>query len=261
MALRMRFPASPSLRFLALGVALFGLWELRARPAPIEVSPALALALAAERAAEVGHPLTAEERAAVVEQWVDEEVLFREALARGLHRSDPIVRRRLVQAMRFVLDDEGAEPSAEELERFAAAHPERFSVPARVSFEHVFLGAGPAAPAQRALDQGAPFDTLGLPFATGPRFDAQPEEAVTGAFGAAFAARVFALAPGAWAELQSPYGRHLVRVTHRTPEQLPPLPKIAGPVRAALRDERRGAASAQQLAALRKGYSVEGLPR
>jgi hypothetical protein len=43
----------------------------------------------------------------------DDELLFREALARGLHESDPVVVRRLVRNMRFAAGGEGASSSDE----------------------------------------------------------------------------------------------------------------------------------------------------
>jgi hypothetical protein len=45
----------------------------------------------------------------------DEEILLREALARGYHRSDAVVRRRLAMNLRFALDD-GARSEAELVE-------------------------------------------------------------------------------------------------------------------------------------------------
>ncbi|MBS1152717.1 MAG: hypothetical protein H6Q89_4415 [Myxococcaceae bacterium] len=252
-----RLAGSPSVRFFVLGAALFGLWELRARPAAIHVSPALEQALATEREHALGRALTPAERAAATEEWVEEEVLFREALARRLERSDPIVRRRLVQAMRFVLEEEGPEPTRAELEQFAATHRARFTIPASVSFDQVFLADGEPEAARRALEGGAAPASIGRPFPYGSRFEAQREEELSAALGPAFAARVFALEPNVWTAVDSAFGAHLVRVTGRAAAALPPLEQIAGPVRAAMRDERRDDAAAQQLASLRAGYPVE----
>lgn len=227
---------SSPIGFLALGVAVFGLWQLRVRQAPIEVSPALEQALVAERESGLGRPLTADERTAATDAWVEEEVLFREALARRLEQSDPIVRRRLVQAMRFVLEEEGAEPTRVELEAFVAANADRFTVPATVSFEHVFSAGA---------------------FPMGPRFELQRQEELNATFGEGFATRVFGLAVGEWADVDSAFGRHRVRVSARTAARLPPLEQIAGSVRAELRDERRDRAAAQQVAALRSAYDVQ----
>ncbi|MDD9801779.1 MAG: peptidylprolyl isomerase [Deltaproteobacteria bacterium] len=79
----------PLLRFALLGALLFAAdfgWS--ARRAPVE-APA---------------PGTAGARA----ELPDDELLFREALARGWHRSDAIVQRRLARNMRFALESRGA---------------------------------------------------------------------------------------------------------------------------------------------------------
>jgi hypothetical protein len=57
-----------------------------------------------------GRPPNEAERAAIIRTEADEEVLFREALKAGLHRTDPVVQMRLVQNMRFV--DAGANGSS-----------------------------------------------------------------------------------------------------------------------------------------------------
>ena len=85
----------PLLQFALLGTALFAadrLWWSRAAPAPVEIR-----APSAEAA--------------------DDELLYREALARGYDRDDPVVFRRLVQNLRFA----GAADSRGDEELFAEA--------------------------------------------------------------------------------------------------------------------------------------------
>ena len=79
----------PLLRFALLGALLFAAdFGWGARRAPVE-APA---------------PGAAGARA----ELPDDELLFREALARGWHRSDAIVQRRLARNMRFALESRGA---------------------------------------------------------------------------------------------------------------------------------------------------------
>lgn len=82
----MRLLNRPLLRFALLGALLFAadfLWSARNAPAPVP----------APGAAGAGAALPG-----------DDELLFQEALARGWHRSDAIVRRRLARNMRFALE-------------------------------------------------------------------------------------------------------------------------------------------------------------
>src|SRR3982750_4557557 len=112
---------TPALRFLVLGGILYllraGLGPLPAAPRPAEpVPPAAGPRLVTVSAPQVEHlreawregrrgPPTAAEEARLIEKLADEEILSREALARGLDRAEP-VRQRLIQNMRFLRVDE-----------------------------------------------------------------------------------------------------------------------------------------------------------
>lgn len=123
---------SPLLIFLALGVGAFAAerW-LAAGDAGrrvITLTDEQVDALAARWDAQWGRPPTGRELRGLIDEAVREEVLYREALRRGLDRGDPIVRRRLAQKMAFMLED-GApppEPTAREVEERFAAHAESY---------------------------------------------------------------------------------------------------------------------------------------
>ena len=61
----------------------------------------------------------------LIDNYVREEVLVREARAQGLDRDDSIVRRRLAQKMEFAVAEPAA-PADAELEKYLAQHPEPF---------------------------------------------------------------------------------------------------------------------------------------
>lgn len=94
----MKLLSRPLLRFALLGALLFAAdfgWRAQ-NAAPVEAPP---VAGAANTAGAAGLP-------------GDDELLFREALARGWHRSDAIVRRRLARNMRFALEGRAGEDDA-----------------------------------------------------------------------------------------------------------------------------------------------------
>jgi len=267
----------PSIHFLALGALLLVGWEaLAGEPASnrIEV-PAQTLASLARRfEGERGRPPDAGERRALVADWVDEEVLYREALALGLDRTDPIVRRRLIQKMRFVLEGigeaevDGAEPSAREadLRAYFEAHREDYRSPGRLDFTQVFFSPEADGPPRRAgitealeaLRSGtANPGELGDPFPHGLRFQGASPERVTRIFGRSFAETLPTLPRGEWVPLSSGLGEHLVRLKRVTPGSVPPLASVRGQVEADFREARREAAAAKALADLRRSYRVE----
>lgn len=123
---------SPLLVFLALGVGAFAAerW-LAAEDAGrrvITLTDEQVGALAARWDAQWGRPPTGRELRGLIDEAVREEILYREALRRGLDRGDPIVRRRLAQKMTFMLEDGSPppEPAAREVEEHFAANAERW---------------------------------------------------------------------------------------------------------------------------------------
>jgi hypothetical protein len=221
---------SPALRFLALGAALYGLEALARRPAPraLTAPRAAVSALRDELRASLHRDPSPAELAARAESWADDERLYREAVARRVWESDPVLRQRLVERARWVLrgDDPARPPTPGELARTLARHPERYAVPARAAFTQVFVSRAlhPAdadavmAALAPALARGDDPASLGDPppfeRAAAPRNDAT----VAAEYGAAFADAVRALPAGRWsAPIATRFGLHRVRVTARLP--------------------------------------------
>jgi len=109
-----------ALHFLVLGGALFAgksWWSGVARGS----GPRPEIVVTAAQREEIrrdGQPLgrrsTPEEEGARLDRVVDDEILYREALARGLDRDNPVVRERVIQSMRLLSDD----PQADEATLF-----------------------------------------------------------------------------------------------------------------------------------------------
>lgn len=96
----------PGVHFILIGVAFF-LLERPQRAVPPVAVPAGRLAqLRAELVQQTGAAPSAVQEAALVAQALDEEILYREATARGLDRNDPAIRHRLVEKMRFLKGDD-----------------------------------------------------------------------------------------------------------------------------------------------------------
>lgn len=179
---RVRWLRAPLLHFLVGGAAVFGLVHVHAqRPtAPVIVTAGDVSRLRLDYTRETGLEPTAADEAALVDKAIEEELLFREALARGLDqndrsvrhwlveqmrvlsddttddadrlyararalgldRTDLVVRRILVQKMRLVAARTGERvPSDAELEAFYAERRDEYRVPDRITFWHVFLAS------------------------------------------------------------------------------------------------------------------------
>jgi hypothetical protein len=124
-----RFVCREPLAQFALGGGLiflaYWLWSTP-EPAAIVISPEMAQAIVQQQSRLLDRPLSAAERAAAVAQYVDEELLVREAYKRGVDRSDVSVRERLADKMRFLLGGEPPAPTREQLRTFLKVNQARF---------------------------------------------------------------------------------------------------------------------------------------
>src|SRR5207247_3475074 len=120
--------------FLVIGAAFFLFWHfvgdrVAAQRDRIIITPGHVERLAQHWTKTHLRPPSAQELAGLVEQEIDEEVLYREAIAMGLDRDDLVIRRRLAVKMEFLTDDVAAvaTPTDEQLQAFLSQHPDKFN--------------------------------------------------------------------------------------------------------------------------------------
>ncbi|HET9068333.1 MAG TPA: peptidylprolyl isomerase [Amaricoccus sp.] len=274
-----RLLRDPLLHFVVAGGLLFAAWSAfspeaqpAADPARVELTRDEMRQIALSQVAQ-GLPLPdADELRLLGEERAMQRILAREAVAFGLDRDDEIIERRLAQKMDFLLADLSTltPPSHDDLAVWYAAHADRFTQPARVSFRHLYFSpdnrgdaaARAAAAAALPAVAGLPMDAP-APAGIGDRFMFQdfyggrtPED-VGKAFGPDFAAALLTLRPGTWAgPIPSGYGWHLVRIDALIPARLPALDEIEADVRAAWTDQRYADIRARAEAEMRARYTV-----
>src|ERR1039458_7778126 len=143
-----RWLREPLLHFLLLGLVLFAAYAYFQRGrGGVESSRQIALSFDDLSTMELyfesqwhRQPTPAEFQA-MVEDKVREEVLYREALAMGLDKDDTIVKRRMAQKMQFLAEDVAAahEPSTAELKAWFEKNSNKFALPSRYSFRHLYF--------------------------------------------------------------------------------------------------------------------------
>ena len=208
-----------------------------------------------------------EEQKALAEDFVRSEVLYREALALGLDRGDPEIRRRLRQRMEFLYEDVGTwvEPSIDDLTAFMNSHSDRYVTDTRIAFRQVFVsaskrGARAESDAEEILAQlgaGANPDSLGDPTMLESDTPLAPRPEIARQFGEKFSALLFEAAPGTWVgPIPSGYGLHLVAVTRRDEGRMPPLEEIRGLVQRDWTIDRQNQLKDASYATIRSRYDV-----
>ena len=161
----------------------------------------------------------------MVENKIQEEILYREGLQMGLDKDDTIVKRRMAQKVQFLAEDVAAahEPSTKELKAWFAGNAEKFALPGRVTFRHVFFGfdkrgqnaqkdAAAALPRLAGQPQNSPLAAATADaFMFEDYYADRTAQQLAKEFGPTFAVGIFGLKPGAWTgPLESGYGWHLV---------------------------------------------------
>jgi len=273
----------PLVHFVAIGAVLFAIeaWRSSDSP-PAEPAPAPAPAAAPSGARtkivvdadrrkrsaalaeqRLGRPATPPEVEAEIERWIDEEVLFREAVARGLERDDPVIHERIASRMTYVLEQSVVIPEPDDavLKAWFEKNRDRWAVSSRIDFTHVFV-ADRTATARldelaRLLASGAPADGLGDPFPGGRRYRGRKIADLTVAFGDEFVTGLAAQPAGTWQRRTSRHGLHLVRVDRVEAARDADFAAARLDVRKAWLDERRAGELATAIRRLRAGWEVE----
>ncbi|EEX13856.1 conserved hypothetical protein [Citreicella sp. SE45] len=262
---------SPLLHFFVLGALVFAFYAARSpvpgavppNPQAIVLTPEDADALASRFAAVWNRPPTAQELQGLMQDWVTEEALVREARALGLDEGDEIVRDRLRQKMLFLAEAPAASrtPDTDALETYYRENAARFRQPGRVGFAQVLLPQNAmeedVSGTLEALRAGSDPEALGSGSLLPARIDATPLPGVDRIFGIGFAARLVDLPEGQWTgPVESGYGRHLVRLDAMQPGYLPPLEVVRDRVLADWRAQEMKVAREAFTEALRSRYRI-----
>jgi hypothetical protein len=269
-----RLLREPLLQFLALGAMLFALYGLagkRSAEAPEKI------VVSASRVANLGDGFARtwrrlpneQELQGLIEDYIRDEVFYREGRAAGLDRDDVIIRRRVRQKMEFLADDMSVpEPSDEQLAAYLASNPERFRAEDQLTFHQVFLSAtrrantidndskqiaSILARADGAIDA----TVLGDPFLLGEEFRNVSPSKVTSIFGESFAKQISVMEKGRWqGPISSGFGQHFVFISEWVSGNLPSLDAVRPVVHREWANARRLEAEQKLYASLRNRYEI-----
>ena len=270
-----RFLAEPLLHFLLLGGVIFGAYRLAGSDVAtdsrtIVVTQGRIAALTEGFARTWQRPPTQEEMDGLVQDFLREEVAYREALALGLDRDDTIIRRRLRQKLEFVSADlaDQTEPTDDELAAYLNAHPDVFRMEPHLTFSHVYLDpqrhgdrlTDEAVKLLVALDRAGPaadVSKLGDATMLERTFESVPAGTIAIQLGETFAAKLGELPLGRWqGPIESAYGAHLVVVNDRIEGRIPVLAEVHDTVRREWANARARENSEAYYRTLLEGYEV-----
>lgn len=253
----------PLVHFLAAGVGLFALFGIvnrneRGDDPNLVVVDRDALLTFVQYRIKAFDPELAEKKLAglsdgelkrLIDEYVREEVLHREALALGLDDDDYVIRRRLVQKLEFITEgfaESSVERDPASVQRYFDDNATDYFVAPYVTFTHVFFD-GEDRPRGEALDrakekllelnrESTPFSDAtkhGDRFLYHVNYVERTPAYVASHFGPEMAEAIFGLEPNdlVWrGPYESPYGAHLVLLITNEPGRKPELGEIEGRV-------------------------------
>lgn len=255
----------PLVHFLAAGALIFGLFSLggeevdpESRKIAIDAEQLAQLALQFERT--MSRPPTDAELDRQVERFIREEVLYREALRLGLDRGDAVVRRRMAQKMDMLASArvEAARPDEATLRQWYQDNRARFARDARYDFDQLwFEDKAAAGDALARLESGADWRQLGGAISLPRSVSQMARGEVANRFGRQFAERLDALEPGGWqGPVASGMGWHIVRLSSRELERVPPFEEVTDEVEDDWRISTIAARREEAYQVLREAYDV-----
>ena len=281
----------PLAHFLALGLGLFLLFGLLNPDAGDSNDPKLirvdrdALLTLIQFRAKTFQPEMAEARLeslsqeqlqSLIDDYVREEALYREAIALGLDANDYIIKRRMIQKIDFITQgfaDVTIQIGNDDLKAYYDTNRDRYREQAFITFTHVFYSTEHRTAAEAealaeeklatlqsdaALFSDAPKHGERFPY--GVNYVERTRDYVKSHFGGDMASALFSLNPAddVWrGPFLSPHGAHLVMVVKRKDARHPPLDEVRDRVAADLNSERKKAQSEKVIKAIVDTYKIE----
>jgi hypothetical protein len=225
----------PLLHFLILGALVFALYGFIGPDAPsddeIVVTEGQQKHLVNAFTRTWQRPPTQAEFTGIVDEWIREEIAYREGRKLGLDMNDTIIRRRLRQKLENVAEDivSMAEPSEEMLQQYLEENTTDYMREPVYTLRQIYFnvdqrGATAEQDAEQALLMLETGSSLANPETLGDRIslpyrlvDKRAYE-LAGSFGSEFAAALADIERGSWqGPILSGFGLHLVSIDEFTP--------------------------------------------
>jgi hypothetical protein len=252
--------SEPLVQFILISVVLFGI-DVRLHPPvkenrTIVVTRQMRNAISDNYDEDHARKPTDLELKARIDNWVGEEILYREGRALGLDLGDPTIRDRIVYKLKVMLTDEvqSREPTPTERADWFAQHHNRYDEPERVTF----LATAPVSEEsarKEFADVRAQRESQELQAQTRIFLD-RPRGAIAPVFGDAFAGALDRAKVGVWQVVQSTAGWHLVRLDARKPGKAAVLEEVRDDVTKSWKSEQTLQATLLAMDRLKARYAV-----
>ena len=197
----------------------------------IFVSDKEILSLISAWKSQVGRDPTDDELARIINNLIDEEILYREALLLGLDQEDTIIKRRLAQKISFLKEESIPEiPTAEELNEYFKNNKEKYYIEPSFTFTHYYFSENNNAlersqQALKALQDNSKVKSD--PFYLGKTFANESLRNINTNFGESFSKELITADLNGWnGPFESTYGHHIVYINSVNPGYIPKIEEV-----------------------------------
>lgn len=246
--------------FLMAAAAIFLLyWSVTASRAEIDVTVAIQKSLSEDYEMMTGHKPDPAAKKKLIDDYIANELLFREAVARGMHMSDKTTKQRLIDRVRFLIAGAPNDPSEDTLLGFYASNPDLYRSEPRLSVQNIFFEKGPPADAKGILARLNAGETVkGDDFWMGHDMPNYGISMLRGIFGQPLLDAVGKAPVGVWiGPVQSTRGWHFVRVSERGDSRLIPYAEARDQVLQDYNVRQTKAVVQKELARLKEDVDVQ----
>ena len=279
-----RINKEPLVYLFVLGFVVFGLHsflnsEKQVRdedPFTVEVASADIEWIRSSWEARMKRQPTQQELQGLINRFIRDEILHREALAMDLDDRDLVIQRRLVQKLTFVFEDlaETIEPADDELKNYLRENQEKYRIPEMISFTQVYFNPGKRKDvmeeaktvlARLKSAQSAPEEavSLGDTIMIDSSFREKSPDEVARILGKEFVDELFSIDEKGWqGPIASTFGLHLVYISEHVASRMPEFENIREDVKNDFMYERKKEIIDGAYNAVKSRYTilVEGLP-
>jgi hypothetical protein len=209
---------------------------------------------------QVGREPTDDEISRIINNLVQEEILYREALNLGLEREDKIIKRRLAQKISFLKQESILKDfSQKEIIDFYKANRDKYYVPDSYTFTHKFFASNNNSKerAQNHLNNSNGLYENSDPFFLGKNFADVSSVEINSNFGSSFSSYFKNPPINQWiGPYKSSFGHHNLYITNYTPGFHPTLEEIYNQLLVDLNQLKRDSAISDFIKEVGPEYSV-----
>ena len=257
---------SPVLHFLVLGLVAYIIYS-NFKPGTretITITSQTIDALIQQRESISQIAVDEEEKQSIINGFIEDEILIREANKSGQVESDGRLRRRILQIMRSSLTEVVTEPSVSQLQAFYNENEAKYETAISRSFVHVYYSFAseklPPDPESylETLEQLSEVNGIGDFFQMGNTLSKYSYRQIAQIFGKPFAEMIFSEKLNIWfGPIESFQGIHYIKVTTEHPSELPSFESMESYLRSDYLFQKMRESQENKINELRKGYKVK----